>query len=101
MSNGTEGKSEKIMEVEGKVLWYPDSKRSTQMDKFRRQINGDYGLNLGERKTDAEKIRCVGFLPMKLRNYRRPATSECTRVGMLHAGMRVSVNGALGSDSPD
>ena len=48
MSKDTEGRSEKIMDMESKVLWYPDSKRNTQMDKFRIQVNGDYGLNLGE-----------------------------------------------------
>ncbi|XP_053182022.1 acetoacetyl-CoA synthetase [Scomber japonicus] len=47
MSKDTEGKSEKIMDLESKVLWYPDSKKNTQMDKFRIQVNGDYGLNLG------------------------------------------------------
>uniref|UniRef100_UPI0037E76465 acetoacetyl-CoA synthetase n=1 Tax=Semicossyphus pulcher TaxID=241346 RepID=UPI0037E76465 len=46
MSKDTEGKSEKIMDMESKVLWYPDSKKNTQMDKFRKQVNGDYGLNL-------------------------------------------------------
>uniref|UniRef100_A0AAX7T7P9 Acetoacetate--CoA ligase n=1 Tax=Astatotilapia calliptera TaxID=8154 RepID=A0AAX7T7P9_ASTCA len=46
MSKDTEGKSEKIMDMESKVLWYPDSKRNTQMDKFRIQVNQDYGLNL-------------------------------------------------------
>uniref|UniRef100_A0A8C2YW98 Acetoacetyl-CoA synthetase n=1 Tax=Cyclopterus lumpus TaxID=8103 RepID=A0A8C2YW98_CYCLU len=46
MSKDSEGKSEKIMDVESKVLWYPDSKRNTQMDKFRIQVNGDYGANL-------------------------------------------------------
>ncbi|KAI3371991.1 hypothetical protein L3Q82_006862 [Scortum barcoo] len=34
------------MDMESKVLWYPDSKRNTQMDKFRIQVNGNYGLNL-------------------------------------------------------
>lgn len=48
MSKDTEGKSEKIMDLDGKVLWYPDSKRNTRMDTFRMQVNGDYGLNLGE-----------------------------------------------------
>ena len=61
MSKDTEGKSEKIMDLESKVLWYPDSKKNTQMDKFRIQVNGDYGLNLGEqrggRKTDREPDR--------------------------------------------
>uniref|UniRef100_A0A8C6PZV6 Acetoacetyl-CoA synthetase n=1 Tax=Nothobranchius furzeri TaxID=105023 RepID=A0A8C6PZV6_NOTFU len=37
---------EKIMDMDTKVLWYPDSKRNTQMDKFRMQVNADYGLNL-------------------------------------------------------
>ncbi|XP_062273888.1 LOW QUALITY PROTEIN: acetoacetyl-CoA synthetase [Scomber scombrus] len=46
MSKDMEGKSEKIMDLESKVLWYPDSKKNTQMDKFRIQVNGDYGLNL-------------------------------------------------------
>ncbi|XP_078107357.1 acetoacetyl-CoA synthetase [Sander vitreus] len=46
MSKDTEGKSEKIMDMESKVLWYPDSKRNTHMDKFRIQVNKDYGLNL-------------------------------------------------------
>ncbi|XP_032371177.1 acetoacetyl-CoA synthetase [Etheostoma spectabile] len=46
MSKDTEGKSEKIMDMESKVLWYPDSKRNTHMDKFRIQVNTDYGLNL-------------------------------------------------------
>lgn len=39
-------KSEKIMDMECKALWYPDSKRDTQMDKFRIQVNKDFGLNL-------------------------------------------------------
>ncbi|KAF3695513.1 Acetoacetyl-CoA synthetase [Channa argus] len=46
MSKDTKRKSEKIMDMESKVLWYPDSKRNTHMDKFRIQVNGDYGLNL-------------------------------------------------------
>ncbi|KAK7934369.1 hypothetical protein WMY93_005265 [Mugilogobius chulae] len=46
MSKDTLQKSEKIMDMECKALWYPDSKRDTQMDKFRRQVNKDYGLNL-------------------------------------------------------
>uniref|UniRef100_A0A672HV29 Acetoacetyl-CoA synthetase n=1 Tax=Salarias fasciatus TaxID=181472 RepID=A0A672HV29_SALFA len=33
--------SEKIMDMESKVLWYPDSKKNTQMDKFRMQVNKD------------------------------------------------------------
>uniref|UniRef100_A0A8C9VZB4 Acetoacetyl-CoA synthetase n=1 Tax=Scleropages formosus TaxID=113540 RepID=A0A8C9VZB4_SCLFO len=37
--------SEEIMEA--KVLWYPDSKKNTQMDRFRAQVNRDFGLNLG------------------------------------------------------
>uniref|UniRef100_A0A672HU98 Acetoacetyl-CoA synthetase n=1 Tax=Salarias fasciatus TaxID=181472 RepID=A0A672HU98_SALFA len=37
---------EKIMDMESKVLWYPDSKKNTQMDKFRMQVNKDCGLNL-------------------------------------------------------
>ncbi|XP_059404625.1 acetoacetyl-CoA synthetase [Carassius carassius] len=44
MSKDTEAKSEEIME--SKVLWYPDSKRNTQMDRFRIQVNRDFGLNL-------------------------------------------------------
>lgn len=48
MSKDTEGKCEKIMDTESKVLWYPDSKKNTQMDTFRIQVNSDYGLNLGE-----------------------------------------------------
>lgn len=46
MSKDTEAKSEEIME--SKVLWYPDSKRNTQMDRFRAQVNRDFGLNLGK-----------------------------------------------------
>ncbi|XP_014904144.1 acetoacetyl-CoA synthetase [Poecilia latipinna] len=46
MSKDMEGKDETIMDTESKVLWYPDSKRNTQMDKFRIQVNSDYGLNL-------------------------------------------------------
>lgn len=34
------------MDMECKALWYPDSKRNTQMDKFRIQVNKDFGLNL-------------------------------------------------------
>ena len=48
MSIDTEGKCEKIMDMESKVLWYPDSKRNTQMDVFRKQVNTNHGLNLGE-----------------------------------------------------
>ncbi|KAI2664899.1 Acetoacetyl-CoA synthetase [Labeo rohita] len=44
MSKDTEAKNEEIME--SKVLWYPDSKRNTQMDRFRTQVNQDFGLNL-------------------------------------------------------
>ncbi|KAK2845308.1 hypothetical protein Q7C36_010162 [Tachysurus vachellii] len=44
MSNDTKAKGEEIMEA--KVLWYPDSKKNTQMDRFRAQVNRDYGLNL-------------------------------------------------------
>uniref|UniRef100_A0A673HLZ0 Acetoacetyl-CoA synthetase n=1 Tax=Sinocyclocheilus rhinocerous TaxID=307959 RepID=A0A673HLZ0_9TELE len=36
--------SQEIME--SKVLWYPDSKRNTQADRFRTQVNRDFGLNL-------------------------------------------------------
>lgn len=46
MSKDTEQKSEKIMDMECKALWYPDSKKDTQMDKFRIQVNKDFGLNL-------------------------------------------------------
>uniref|UniRef100_A0A8C6WX63 Acetoacetyl-CoA synthetase n=1 Tax=Neogobius melanostomus TaxID=47308 RepID=A0A8C6WX63_9GOBI len=46
MSKDTEQKSEKIMDMECKALWYPDSKRNTQMDTFRIQVNRDFGLNL-------------------------------------------------------
>ncbi|KAF4112762.1 acetoacetyl-CoA synthetase [Onychostoma macrolepis] len=44
MSKDTEAKSEEIME--SKVLWYPDSKRNTQMDRYRTQVNRDFGVNL-------------------------------------------------------
>ncbi|XP_041756126.1 acetoacetyl-CoA synthetase isoform X2 [Coregonus clupeaformis] len=44
MSKDAERMSEKIME--SKVLWYPDSKKNTQMDRFRTQVNRDFGLNL-------------------------------------------------------
>uniref|UniRef100_A0A672SZM2 Acetoacetyl-CoA synthetase n=1 Tax=Sinocyclocheilus grahami TaxID=75366 RepID=A0A672SZM2_SINGR len=46
MSKDTEAKSQEIME--SKVLWYPDSKRNTQADRFRTQVNRDFGLNLGD-----------------------------------------------------
>ncbi|KAJ3603574.1 hypothetical protein NHX12_028319 [Muraenolepis orangiensis] len=46
MSKDTERKSEKIMEEETKVLWYPDSKKNTHMNQFRAQVNEDYGVNL-------------------------------------------------------
>ncbi|XP_030075223.1 acetoacetyl-CoA synthetase [Microcaecilia unicolor] len=32
--------------MESKVLWYPDSKRNTQMDRFRATVNCSFGLNL-------------------------------------------------------
>ncbi|MGH0189523.1 UNVERIFIED_CONTAM: hypothetical protein FKN15_036400 [Acipenser sinensis] len=35
---------EEIMEA--KVMWYPDSKKNTQMDKFRSEVNRDFGLQL-------------------------------------------------------
>ncbi|MBN3298893.1 AACS synthetase, partial [Amia calva] len=44
MSKDTEGMSEEIME--SNVLWYPDSKKNTQMDRFRAQVNRDFGLHL-------------------------------------------------------
>ncbi|XP_077378882.1 acetoacetyl-CoA synthetase [Festucalex cinctus] len=41
-------KSDTIMETDdnNKVLWYPDSKRDTRMDQFRRQVNREHGLDL-------------------------------------------------------
>lgn len=57
MSKDTEGKSEKIMDLDSKVLWYPDSKRNTQMDKFRIQVNEDYGLNLGKQRDRRQEER--------------------------------------------
>lgn len=44
MSKDPKAKGEEIME--SKVLWYPDSKKNTQMDRFRAQVERDYGLNL-------------------------------------------------------
>ncbi|XP_048467670.1 acetoacetyl-CoA synthetase-like [Rhincodon typus] len=32
--------------VESKVMWYPDSKRNTHMDRFRNLINDKFGLQL-------------------------------------------------------
>ncbi|XP_069612135.1 acetoacetyl-CoA synthetase [Ranitomeya imitator] len=37
--------SEEIME--SKVMWYPDSKKITQMDQFRARVNTSHGLRLG------------------------------------------------------
>lgn len=54
MSKDTERKSEKIMDLDGKVLWYPDSKRNTRMDTFRMQVNGDHGVNLGESQKEGK-----------------------------------------------
>ncbi|XP_068099906.1 acetoacetyl-CoA synthetase isoform X1 [Hyperolius riggenbachi] len=41
-------KKEEPMEeiMESKVMWYPDSKRITQMDQFRARVNKNYGLSL-------------------------------------------------------
>ncbi|XP_077457617.1 acetoacetyl-CoA synthetase [Stigmatopora argus] len=39
-------KSDTIMEADNKVLWYPNSKKDTRMDQFRRQVNREHGLNL-------------------------------------------------------
>ncbi|KAL4646582.1 acetoacetyl-CoA synthetase [Arapaima gigas] len=44
MSKEIDSRTEEIME--SKVLWYPDSKKNTQMDSFRVQVNQDFGLNL-------------------------------------------------------
>ncbi|XP_062398738.1 acetoacetyl-CoA synthetase [Sardina pilchardus] len=44
MPKDIDGKSMEIME--SKALWYPDSKKNTQMDRFRSQVNRDFGLNL-------------------------------------------------------
>ncbi|XP_076853959.1 LOW QUALITY PROTEIN: acetoacetyl-CoA synthetase [Brachyhypopomus gauderio] len=44
MSKDAKTKGEEIME--SKALWYPDSKKNTQMDRFRAQVNRDFGLNL-------------------------------------------------------
>ncbi|XP_051958849.1 acetoacetyl-CoA synthetase isoform X2 [Xyrauchen texanus] len=44
MSKNTEAESEEIME--SKVLWYPDSKHNTLMDRFRSLVNRDFGLDL-------------------------------------------------------
>ncbi|RVE67892.1 hypothetical protein OJAV_G00086360 [Oryzias javanicus] len=46
MSKEMEEKGEKILNMDSKVLWYPDSKRNTLMDTFRTRVNADYGLNL-------------------------------------------------------
>uniref|UniRef100_A0A6Q2ZK12 Acetoacetyl-CoA synthetase n=1 Tax=Esox lucius TaxID=8010 RepID=A0A6Q2ZK12_ESOLU len=46
MSKDAERMSKKIMD--SKVLWYPDSKKNTQMDRFRTQVNRDFGLNLAD-----------------------------------------------------
>ncbi|XP_075032973.1 acetoacetyl-CoA synthetase [Mixophyes fleayi] len=32
--------------MESKVMWYPDSKKITQMDQFRAKVNNNFGLNL-------------------------------------------------------
>lgn len=48
MYKDAERKSDTIMDMNSKVLWYPDSKRNTHMDRFRTQVNRDYGLSLGE-----------------------------------------------------
>ncbi|XP_061528734.1 acetoacetyl-CoA synthetase isoform X4 [Phycodurus eques] len=45
-ANMSKDKNDTIMEAENKVLWYPDSKRDTRMDQFRRQVNHEHGLNL-------------------------------------------------------
>lgn len=50
MPKDIDGKSMEIME--SKVLWYPDSKKNTQMDRFRSQVNRDFGLNLGKCVSD-------------------------------------------------
>ncbi|XP_048099975.1 acetoacetyl-CoA synthetase [Alosa alosa] len=44
MPKDIDGKSIEIME--SKAMWYPDSKKNTQMDRFRSQVNRDFGLNL-------------------------------------------------------
>ncbi|XP_067088034.1 acetoacetyl-CoA synthetase, partial [Osmerus mordax] len=48
MSKDTEAMSENILE--SKVLWYPDTKKNTHMDRFRTQVNRDFGLNLASYK---------------------------------------------------
>ncbi|XP_075424825.1 acetoacetyl-CoA synthetase isoform X2 [Ascaphus truei] len=44
MSKKQDGLMEEIME--SKVMWYPDSKKITQMDLFRARVNSKFGLNL-------------------------------------------------------
>uniref|UniRef100_A0A8C6PZ76 Acetoacetyl-CoA synthetase n=1 Tax=Nothobranchius furzeri TaxID=105023 RepID=A0A8C6PZ76_NOTFU len=42
----------KIMDMDTKVLWYPDSKRNTQMDKFRMQVNTSLHYDLYQWSVD-------------------------------------------------
>ena len=59
MSKDTEAMSENILE--SKVLWYPDTKKNTHMDRFRTQVNRDFGLNLGEwRSRELVSVRAKG-----------------------------------------
>ncbi|KAM4809160.1 acetoacetyl-CoA synthetase [Rhinophrynus dorsalis] len=41
---------EELMEeiMESKVMWYPDSKKNTQMDQFRARVNNNLGLSLAD-----------------------------------------------------
>lgn len=39
--------------MESQVMWEPDSKRNTHMDRFRAAVSSSCGLRLGERRAGA------------------------------------------------
>lgn len=47
MESNPQCESRSVEIMESTVLWEPDSKRQTQMDEFRTQVNRTYGLQLG------------------------------------------------------
>ncbi|CAL8248107.1 unnamed protein product [Merluccius merluccius] len=46
MSKDTEGKGDRILDEETRVLWYPDPESNTHMTRFGTQITKDYGVGV-------------------------------------------------------
>lgn len=62
MSERTPSGREEILECQ--VMWEPDSKRDTQMDRFRAAVGASYGLALGECGSQAPEAQPLSPSPL-------------------------------------